>query len=52
MLTLLLAFLFVSCMLILGAHEDWLQKDSPHFLLGWLIAILGTTCALALIFLL
>ena len=45
MLTFLLALLFISSMLILGVHEDWLQKDSPRFLLGWLLAIIGTTSA-------
>jgi hypothetical protein len=48
MFTLLLGFLFVSCMLIVGVHEDWLYKGSPHFLLGWLLAIIGTTSALTL----
>ncbi len=52
MLTPLLVFLYVSSMLFLGVHEDWLYKGNPHFLLGWLIAILGTTCALALMVLL
>ena len=52
MLTPLLAFLFVSSMLFLGVHEDWLYKGSPHFLFGWLLAILGTTCALLLMVLL
>lgn len=48
MLTFLLAFLFVSSMLFLGVHEDWLYTESPHFLLGWLLAIIGTTSALLL----
>ena len=48
MLTFLLAFLYVSSMLFLAVHEDWLYKGNPHFLFGWLIAILGTTCALLL----
>ena len=48
MLTFLLALLFISSMLILGVHEDWLQKDSPRFLLGWFLAIIGTTSALLL----
>ena len=52
MLTFLLVFLYVSSMLFLGVHEDWLYKGSPHFLLGWLLAIIGTASALALIFLL
>ena len=48
MLTFLLALLFISSLLFLGVHEDWLYKGNPHFLFGWLIAILGTTCALLL----
>ena len=48
MLTFLLAFLYVSSMLFLAVHEDWLYKGIPHFLLGWLLAIIGTTSALAL----
>ena len=48
MLTFLLALLFISSLLFLGVHEDWLQKGSPHFLLGWLLAIIGTTSALLL----
>ena len=48
MLTFLLAFLYVSSMLFLAVHEDWLYKGNPHFLLGWLLAIIGTTSALAL----
>ena len=48
MLTFLLALLFISSLLFLGVHEDWLQKDSPHFLLGWILAIIGITSALLL----
>ena len=48
MLTFLLASLFIFSLLFLGVHEDWLQKGSPHFLLGWLLAIIGTTSALLL----
>ena len=45
MLTFLLALLFISSLLFLGVHEDWLQKGSPHFLLGWILAIIGITSA-------
>ena len=48
MLTFLLALLYVSSMLFLGVHEDWLYKGNPHFLFGWLIAIIGITSALLL----
>ena len=48
MLTFLLALLFISSLLFLGVHEDWLQKGSPHFLLGCLLALLGITSALLL----
>lgn len=48
MLTFLLAFLFVSSMLFLAVHEDWLYKGNPHFLLGCLLALLGITSALLL----
>ena len=40
MLTFLLALLFISSMLFLGVHEDWLQKGSPHFLHGITSALL------------
>ena len=48
MLTFLLALLFISSLLFLGVHEDWLYKGNPHFLFGWHIAFLGITSALLL----